>query len=160
MHFVFKTTLTMELLFKTKSFNQLSATELYTILNLRNEVFVLEQNCVYLDTDFKDQKAIHVLGYNNEELVAYCRLFDAGEYFENASLGRVIVAQKHRDKKWGNNLMSEAISQIKSHFNQTIITISAQLYLQKFYESHGFIVTSESYLEDDIPHIQMIMMEK
>lgn len=150
----------MELLFNVKSFNQLSINELYSVLKLRSEVFVVEQNCVYQDIDDNDQKAIHVLGYCNEELVAYCRLFDAGEYFENASLGRVIVAQKHRYKKWGNNLMSEAISQIKSHFNQTIITISAQLYLQKFYESHGFVVTSESYLEDDIPHVQMIMMEK
>ena len=146
----------MELLFNVKSFNELSTNELYGFLKLRSQVFVVEQNCVYLDIDDNDQKAIHVLGYYNEELVAYCRLFDAGEYFENASLGRVIVAQKHRYKKWGNNLMSEAISQIKSHFNQTNITISAQLYLQKFYESHGFVVTSESYLEDDIPHIQMI----
>ena len=146
----------MGLLFNVKSFNELSTNELYGVLKLRSEVFVVEQNCVYLDIDDNDQKAIHVLGYSNEELVAYCRLFDAGEYFENASLGRVIVAQKHRYKKWGNNLMSEAISQIKSHFNQTNITISAQLYLQKFYESHGFVVTSESYLEDDIPHIQMI----
>ena len=146
----------MGLLFNVKSFNELSTNELYGFLKLRSEVFVVEQNCVYLDIDDNDQKAIHVLGYSNEELVAYCRLFDAGEYFENASLGRVIVAQKHRYKKWGNNLMSEAISQIKSHFNQTNITISAQLYLQKFYESHGFVVTSESYLEDDIPHIQMI----
>ena len=145
----------MELLFDVKPFHQLSTTELYAILNLRNEVFVIEQNCVYLDTDFKDQKAIHVLGYYNEELVAYCRLFNAGDYFENASLGRVIVAQKHRDKKWGNNLMLEAISKIKSLFGQTKITISAQLYLQKFYESHGFVATSPSYLEDDIPHIEM-----
>ena len=146
----------MELLFNVKSFNQLTTNELYGALKLRSEVFVVEQNCVYLDIDGNDQRAIHVLGYCNEELVAYCRLFDAGEYFENASLGRVIVAQKHRLKKWGNNLITEAISQIKSHFNQTSITISAQLYLQKFYESHGFVVSSESYLEDDIPHIEMI----
>ena len=146
----------MELLFNVKSFNQLTTNELYGALKLRSEVFVVEQNCVYLDIDGNDQRAIHVLGYCNEELVAYCRLFDAGEYFENASLGRVIVAQKHRLKKWGNNLITEAISQIKSHFNQTNITISAQLYLQKFYESHGFVVSSESYLEDDIPHIEMI----
>ena len=155
MHFVFKTARNMGLLFKTKTFNQLSGQELYSLLKLRSEVFVVEQNCVYLDIDGKDQKAIHVLGFFNEELVAYSRLFDAGDYFENASIGRVIVAQNHRDKKWGNNLMVEAIMQIKSHFNQTNITISAQLYLQKFYESHGFVTTSKSYLEDDIPHIEM-----
>jgi ElaA protein len=145
----------MEPQFQTKPFSQLSTQELYDILKLRCEVFIIEQNCVYLDIDSKDQKAIHVLGYYNNELVAYSRLFDAGDYFENASLGRVIVATKYRDRKWGNNLMIEAISAIKKHYNKTQITISAQLYLQKFYESHGFIVTSESYLEDDIPHIEM-----
>jgi ElaA protein len=145
----------MEPQFKTKPFSQLSTQELYDILKLRCEVFIIEQNCVYLDIDSKDQKAIHVLGYYNNELVAYSRLFDAGDYFENASLGRVIVATKYRDRKWGNNLMIEAIAAIKKYYNKTQITISAQLYLQRFYESHGFIVTSESYLEDDIPHIEM-----
>jgi ElaA protein len=145
----------MEPQFQTKPFSQLSTQELYDILKLRCEVFIIEQNCVYLDIDSKDQKAIHVLGYYNNELVAYSRLFDAGDYFENASLGRVIVATKYRDRKWGNNLMIEAIAAIKKYYNKTQITISAQLYLQKFYESHGFITTSESYLEDDIPHIEM-----
>lgn len=145
----------MSLHFETKYFNELSIQELYAILELRSEVFVVEQNCVYQDIDYKDQKAIHVLGYFENQLVAYSRLFNAGDYFENASLGRVIVAQKHRDKKWGNNLLVEAISSIEKHFNQTKITISAQLYLQKFYESHGFVATSETYLEDDIPHIEM-----
>jgi ElaA protein len=145
----------MELQFKTKPFNELSTKELYDLLKLRCDVFIVEQNCVYPDIDGKDQKAVHVLGYYNDELVAYSRLFDAGQYFENASLGRVIVAQKYRDRKWGNNLMIEAIAAIKKYYNKTQITISAQLYLQKFYESHGFKTTSESYLEDDIPHIEM-----
>jgi ElaA protein len=145
----------MELQFKTKPFNELSTKELYDLLKLRCDVFIVEQNCVYPDIDGKDQKAVHVLGYYNDELVAYSRLFDAGHYFENASLGRVIVAQKYRDRKWGNNLMIEAITAIKKYYNKTQITISAQLYLQKFYESHGFKATSESYLEDDIPHIEM-----
>jgi ElaA protein len=145
----------MALEFKIKRFNELSVPELYEVLQLRSEVFVVEQNCVYQDIDGKDAKAVHVLGYYNEELVAYCRLFDVGHYFDNAAIGRVIVAQKHRDRKWGNNLMVEAISAIKKQFNKTQITISAQLYLQKFYESHGFVVTSDTYLEDDIPHIEM-----
>lgn len=145
----------MPLHFKTKTFNELTTTELYAILQLRSEVFVVEQNCVYQDIDFKDQKAVHVLGYFENQLVAYSRLFNAGDYFENASLGRVIVAEKYRDKKWGNDLLIEAISSIKKYFNQTKITISAQLYLQKFYENHGFFATSETYLEDDIPHIEM-----
>ena len=145
----------MPLQFKIMPFNELSAHELYEILRLRIEVFVVEQNCIYQDIDNKDQKALHVLGYYKNELVAYCRLFDAGYYFENASIGRVIVAQKFRNKKWGNNLMVEAIAGVENYFSKTEITISAQLYLQKFYESHGFVKTSEMYLEDDIPHIQM-----
>lgn len=145
----------MPLQFKIKPFNELSAHELYEILRLRIDVFVVEQNCIYQDIDNKDQKALHVLGYYNNELAAYCRLFDAGYYFENASIGRVIVAQKFRDKKWGNTLMMEAIAGVENYFGKTEITISAQLYLQKFYEIHGFIKTSEMYLEDNIPHIQM-----
>lgn len=145
----------MSLSFKIKPFKELSPQELYEILRLRSEVFIVEQNCVYQDIDNKDQKALHVLGYYNNELVAYCRLFDAGDYFDNASIGRVIVAQKFRDKKWGNNLMIEAIAGIKQYFNKSKITISAQMYLQKFYESHGFTKTSEMYLEDDIEHIEM-----
>ncbi|WP_395046567.1 GNAT family N-acetyltransferase [Flavobacterium sp.] len=145
----------MSLSFKIKPFKELSPQELYEILRLRSEVFIVEQNCVYQDIDNKDQKALHVMGYYNNELVAYCRLFDAGDYFDNASIGRVIVAQKFRDKKWGNNLMIEAIAGIKQYFNKSKITISAQMYLQKFYESHGFTKTSEMYLEDDIEHIEM-----
>ena len=146
---------TMPLEFKIKPFNELSTPELYDLLKLRIEVFVVEQNCVYQDIDNKDQKALHVLGYYNNELAAYCRLFDAGDYFANASIGRVIVAQKFRDQKWGNNLMIEAIAGVQKYFGKNQITISAQLYLQKFYESHGFVKTSEMYLEDDIEHIEM-----
>jgi ElaA protein len=145
----------MSLQFKTKLFNELSIQELYDLLKLRCDVFIVEQNCVYHDIDDKDKKAIHVLGYYKNELVAYSRLFNAGDYFEKASLGRVIVAAKYRDRKWGNNLMAEAIAGVKKYFKTTEITISAQLYLQRFYESHGFVVCSESYLEDDIPHIEM-----
>jgi ElaA protein len=145
----------MQLQFKIKRFNELSTQELYEILQVRSEVFVVEQNCVYQDVDGKDQKAIHVLGYYEEDLAAYCRLFDAGDYFEETSIGRVIVSPKHRDKKLGHELMQTAIEAVEKAFNTTKITISAQLYLQKFYESHGFIQTSEMYLEDDIPHIEM-----
>jgi ElaA protein len=141
--------------FQIKPFAALSTRELYDLLKLRSEVFVVEQNCPYLDLDGKDEKALHVLGYYNEKLVAYSRLFKPQDYFDNASIGRVIVAQKYRDRKWGNNLMIEAIEGVKAHFNTEAITISAQLYLQKFYESHGFFVTSAVYLEDDIPHIEM-----
>ncbi len=139
-----------------KPFNQLSLKELYNILQLRSHVFVVEQNCVYQDIDGKDEKALHVLGTSENTIVAYARLFNAGDYFENASIGRVIVHPEARANKWGHHLMTTAIQAIKSHFKQTKITISAQLYLQKFYESHGFVVAGDFYLEDDIPHIAMV----
>ena len=145
----------MNIEFKIKPFETLSTSELYEMLKLRIEVFVVEQNCVYQDIDGKDPKAIHVLGYYNGDLAAYCRIFDAGYYFDEASIGRVIVSPKYRNKKFGHDLMKVAIEAVESNFNKKQITISAQMYLQKFYESHGFVKTSEMYLEDDIPHIQM-----
>jgi len=141
--------------FKIKPFPELSTNELYEMLQLRSEVFVVEQNCVYQDIDGKDQKAMHVLGYSDGVLVAYSRLFKPKDYFEYASIGRVIVKASHRDKKLGHELMRVSIDAITTLFQETKITISAQLYLQKFYESHGFVVVGESYLEDDIPHIEM-----
>ena len=141
--------------FKIKPFKELSITELYQILQLRSEVFVVEQNCVYQDIDGKDEKAIHVLGYYEGVLAAYSRLFKPNDYFTDSSIGRVIVKESHRDKKFGHDLMRVSISAIKELFHETNITISAQLYLQKFYESHGFVAVGESYLEDDIPHIEM-----
>lgn len=145
----------MNIEFKIKPFEELSTSELYEILKLRVEVFVVEQNCIYQDIDGKDSKAIHVLGYYNGDLAAYCRIFDAGYYFDETSIGRVIVSPKYRDKKFGHDLMKVAIEAVEANFNKKQITISAQMYLQKFYESHGFVKTSEMYLEDDIPHIQM-----
>jgi len=140
---------------KIKPFADLSLSELYSILELRSLVFVVEQNCVYQDLDNKDQKAMHLLGEIDGKLMAYARLFDAGIYFENTSIGRVIVHPEARAQKFGHQLMYQAIEQIKRLFDKEKITISAQLYLQKFYESHGFIQTSDVYLEDDIPHIEM-----
>lgn len=145
----------MEISWQIKSFNELTTSELYKILQLRSEVFVVEQNCVYQDIDFKDQKALHVLGFDNNILIGFCRLFKAGDYFDNASIGRVVVDFQYRDKKIGHELMKVAIAGISTHFETNKITISAQLYLKKFYESHGFVASSETYLEDNIPHIEM-----
>ena len=145
----------MELTFEIKRFNELSTSELYSVLQLRSEVFVVEQNCVYQDIDGKDAKAIHLLGTYNNELVAYVRIFKPGDYFEQASIGRVVVKQNYRNRKWGYELMNEAIQATQTVFNETKITISAQLYLKKFYENLGFTQTSEMYLEDDIKHIEM-----
>lgn len=145
----------MDLIWKIKRFEGLSVTELYKVMELRSEVFVVEQNCVYQDVDGKDPKAIHLIGEDSGEVVAYCRLFQPNDYFDEASIGRVVVKASYRDKKLGHIMMKEAIEAVKSEFNETKITISAQLYLKKFYESHGFVQTSETYLEDDIPHIEM-----
>ena len=145
----------MDLNWKIKSFKALSATELYSLLQLRSEVFVVEQNCVYQDIDSKDEKALHLFCEDNGQTVAYARVFKPNDYFDKASIGRVVVKQTYRDKKLGHILMIKAIEVIASQFKETKITISAQLYLKKFYETHGFIQTSEMYLEDDIPHIEM-----
>jgi ElaA protein len=139
----------------TKKFEALSVVELYQILRLRSEIFVVEQNCVYQDLDNKDQKALHLFGEFEGKIIAYSRLFNASDYFDCSSIGRVVVAANFRDKKFGHDLIKQGITEIKNHFNEENITISAQLYLKKFYESHGFIQTSEMYLEDDIPHIEM-----
>lgn len=146
----------MKIQWQIKSFEKLSVNELYDILQLRSAIFVVEQNCVYLDTDSKDKSALHLMGTFDGKIVAYARLFESGITFDTASIGRVVVVANYRDKKWGHELMQEAIAGIQSHFSESKITIGAQLYLKKFYESHGFVPASEMYLEDNIPHIKMI----
>ena len=141
--------------FKIKLFSELNTTELYQILQLRAEVFVVEQDCVYQDIDFKDQKALHVFGFKNDKVVAYTRIFKPGDYFENASIGRVVVAEKERKFGYGHLIMKASISAIKNNFKVDEITISAQKYLKKFYETHQFKQVGEEYLEDGIPHIRM-----
>ena len=119
---------------------------------------MVEQDCVFQDMDYKDQKALHVLGIYNNKIVAYARLFEAGDYYEFASIGRVVINQIYRNKKWGNNLMQYAIDVIKNQFGTRQITIGAQLYLKDFYKKQGFIRTSEIYLEDNIKHIEMKLL--
>lgn len=141
---------------KIKIFKELSLTQLYQILQLRAEVFVVEQNCVYQDIDGKDQKALHIMGFENEQLVAYTRCFDKGYYFEEASIGRVIVKEGFRDKGYGHIILQASIAEIENRYNTSAIKLSAQQYLTRFYESHGFEKTGEGYLEDGIPHIAMV----
>lgn len=142
-----------------KPFSELTITELYAILQLRSEVFVVEQDCVYQDIDFKDQKALHVLGFKNEKLIAYTRIFKPVDYFEKASIGRVVVAKNERINKYGYQIMEASIQAIETFYNEKEIKISAQKYLKKFYESFGFIQTGDEYLEDGIPHIAMLKKE-
>ncbi|HEY9169172.1 MAG TPA: GNAT family N-acetyltransferase [Lutibacter sp.] len=140
----------------TKSFTELSTKELYDILQLRAEVFVVEQDCVYQDIDGKDQKALHVIGFKNNKIVAYSRIFKSGDYFEKASIGRVVVASNERKFGYGHIIFQHSVEAVTAYFQETSIKISAQLYLKKFYESHGFVQVGDGYLEDDIPHIAMI----
>jgi len=140
----------------TKSFSELTTTELYEILQLRSEVFVVEQDCVYQDVDDKDQIALHIIGLKNDKILAYTRIFKPGDYFSKSSIGRVVVKKNEREFGYGHIIIKESIKAIKNHFNETTIKISAQTYLKKFYESHGFQQVGEEYLEDGIPHIGMI----
>lgn len=139
-----------------KTFEELNTRELYDLLQLRSEVFVVEQDCVYQDIDGKDQKALHVLGYRDGELVAYTRVFKPGDYFNEASIGRVVVKENARHYKYGYDIMTTSINAIKENYKETAIRISAQTYLKKFYNNLDFKEIGEEYLEDGIPHINMI----
>lgn len=138
-----------------KSFNELTTKDLYAVLQLRSEIFVVEQNCVYQDIDGKDFNALHVLGFKNDELVAYTRIFKPGDYFDNASIGRVVVKKSERQHKYGYVIMEASIAAVKEQLQQTTIKISAQKYLLKFYNNLGFKEEGEEYLEDGIPHMAM-----
>ncbi len=138
------------------TFEELTAVQLYAILQLRSAVFVVEQDCVYQDIDGKDKKALHVIGYKNNEVVAYTRIFRAGDYFDIASIGRVVVKDTEREHGYGNAIMEASITALTVRFGTQNIKLSAQTYLKKFYNTLGFIASGEEYLEDGIPHIAMI----
>jgi len=139
-----------------KKFEELSIWELYPILRLRSQVFVVEQDCVYQDLDNKDYKALHLFGKEEDKILAYTRLFKPGYYFDKASIGRVVVDENYRKLKLGHELIRKSIQAIENHFDTVEIKISAQRYLKKFYETHGFMQIGEGYLEDGIPHIAMV----
>ncbi|MEM9078226.1 MAG: GNAT family N-acetyltransferase [Bacteroidota bacterium] len=142
-----------------KTFEELTKVELYAILALRCEVFVVEQECAYQDLDYKDQKAIHVLGKKEGKVVAYTRMFKPGDYFENTSIGRVVVAQNARQYGYGKDIMLASLQEIEKNFPKGTIELSAQTYLTKFYRDLGFVEQGEGYLEDEIPHVRMIKMD-
>lgn len=141
---------------QVKYFNELNTDELYKLLQLRSEVFVVEQDCVYQDIDGKDEKALHVIGFKNNKVVAYTRIFKPGDYFKEASIGRVVVAENERQHKYGYDIMEASIKAISKYYNETLIKISAQTYLKRFYNNLGFNEIGEEYLEDGIPHVAMI----
>ena len=139
-----------------KTFQQLTVEDLYDILQLRSEVFVVEQDCVYQDIDGKDDKALHIIGKKKGKIIVYTRCFPPGVYFKEAAIGRVVVFEKERKYGYGHDLMKVSIKAIEDTYNTSSIKLSAQTYLVSFYESHGFKKVGSEYLEDGIPHMGMI----
>jgi len=139
------------MIWEIKEWSELSTKEVENIFSLRTEVFVVEQECVYQDIDGKDQKAKHVLGKKNNEIIAYARIFKSGDYFKEASFGRAVVKKTERGKGIGDELVDNSIKNI----TEKEIKISAQSYLKGFYGKHGFVAKGEEYLEDGIPHAAM-----
>jgi ElaA protein len=145
----------MSLDWKCKKFDELTPSELYAIIRLRNEVFVVEQNCVFQDADNKDQSSYHIMGWSNDELLAYARLVPAGISYSEPSIGRVVTSPSARSLGLGKKLVVQAINILYTHWGKMPIKIGAQLYLEQFYNSFGFQRTSAIYLEDGIEHIEM-----
>lgn len=149
--------MTTTLRWTTKPFDALTLAELYALLQLRSEVFVVEQTCAFQDIDGHDQAAYHLLGYTAAgELAAYARLFAAGRSYDQASIGRVVTSPRHRGAGLGRELLRQAIGQCEALFGRQPIKIGAQQYLRAFYESFGFVAEGEGYLEDGIPHVHMV----
>ncbi len=148
----------MENLFwKIKSFHQLNVMELYGILRLRQEVFAVEQKCIYLDADGKDQFCDHIFGVDDGgKVIAYCRIVQPGVSYPEVSIGRIATHPEHRNMGYGRLLMDKALSYIDDKYGKMDIKIEAQYYLEKFYSNYGFEKAGAVYLLDDIEHIEMV----
>ena len=138
-----------------KRFKELSVEEIYQILKVRADVFIIEQKCIYKDIDGKDEKAMHVMGKNNNEIIAYTRILEGGEDYDFPSISRVVVKKENRGKERGRKIMKESIKYIVEELKEKTIVLAAQKYLEKFYRELGFIAEGEEYLEDEIPHQKM-----
>jgi ElaA protein len=148
----------MDIEWRFKSFEELTKTELYQMMILRQQVFVVEQDCPYLDADEKDQDSHHLLGYVEESLVAYLRLVQPGISYQEMSFGRIVTAQNQRGTGLGITLMQEGIEQSIKLYGTSRNRISAQSHLLPFYQKFGFESTGKEYLEDGIPHTEMIKL--
>jgi len=135
-------------------FNQFEAIDLYMVLKLRQDIFIIEQNCIYDDIDSLDIISTHLLLYDNETLAGYCRIVPEGEKFNAPSIGRVVINPKYRSLGKGKELMNKALDLLKDQ-NESTVVIEAQLYLERFYESLGFVKRSDPYEVDGITHILM-----
>lgn len=144
-------------IWQCKTFDTLRAAELYKLLQLRAAVFVVEQNCPYLDPDDKDVFALHVMCSRGNELLACARILPGGVSYSEVSIGRVATAASARGTGLGKELMQFSLQQIREIFGNVPVRISAQCYLEKFYTDFGFVREGENYLEDDIPHVEMLL---
>lgn len=148
------------MLWQLKKFEELTSEEVYEILKIRTEVFIVEQNCPYQDSDYKDQSSYHLFSRENNKIVAYLRILEKGVSYDEISIGRVLVVKEYRGKSLAKELMLNAIKFIENTLKENEIKISAQAYLIDFYRSVGFKEVSEIYLEDDIPHVDMFYSNK
>ncbi|MCC3217305.1 GNAT family N-acetyltransferase [Chryseobacterium sp. X308] len=144
------------MIWKIKTFDEFTVPELYAVLKARIDVFVIEQNCPYPDLDNYDQKAVHIWAEEEGQVLAYCRIFDKGIKYNETSIGRVLTTELARGKSLGKQLIQYAVETIENRFHTSEIKISAQDYLLRFYSGFGFVDTGKKYLEDDIPHTEMI----
>jgi len=145
-----------KIIWKIKTFDELTVPELYAVIKARIDVFVVEQNCPYPDLDGYDQKAVHLWAEEDGEVLAGCRIFDKGIKYDEASIGRVLTTEKARGKNLGKQLIAYAVETIENRFLTPEIRISAQDYLLRFYGGFGFEDTGKKYLEDGIPHTEML----
>lgn len=143
-------------IWKIKYFSGITTNELYQILKVRQEVFIVEQATYYLDADDTDQKAIHIWAEKDDKVVAYCRVFPEGVKYREASIGRVLTHPDYRKLRLGKTLVDYAVTVIENRYNTSEIRISAQDYLINFYQSYGFLDTGKKYLEDELPHTEML----
>ena len=147
----------MDIHYQIKRFDQLTTIELHNLLRLRIDVFVVEQECFYPELDGRDPECLHVLGKDREHgIVAYTRILPAGLLYKEVSFGRVAVAQSHRGQGFGHSLLTKTLAAIEKQYGKVSIRISAQLYLTNYYQQYGFERQGEGYLEDGIPHVEML----
>lgn len=143
------------MIWKIKSFEELTTPELYEIIKARINVFVIEQNCPYPDLDDYDQQALHLWAEQDKNILAYCRIFDKGIKYPETSIGRVLTTENGRGKSLGKQLIQYAVETIENRFHTREVRISAQDYLLRFYSGFEFEDTGKKYLEDNIPHTEM-----
>ena len=142
---------------KLKTFQELTPKELYLILQARVDIFVVEQECAYPEIDGKDDASHHLFLENDGHIAAYLRILQKGTIYEELSLGRVIVRKEYRRNGLGNELITRALEFVRRDLGERVVKIQAQEYLRSFYGSFGFKAISQVYLEDGIPHIDMIL---